>query len=284
MTANRKIERVLHFNINGLQQRARTGARRAAAFLGMSERFLEGEFPSSLTLGRSIKRQFLPDPLPPEFVPELRANWRDWIVGNALRELDQFLSLFLDDAFDIVQQAKLVSGENPPAHSWRRLDRITNVAEKHRRVLEAAGRFIAPHVDDHDCLATLSQARNCLAHDLGVVTPKRTLDGALTVRWLGFQTILEQGSTSTVLEDVDFPFQVDPEGPQPQILIKVVKVERSFSVGDHINFSPDDLLGICLYYQMIIDRVALAIAEYARDCGVKFPDAPNPDEADKTGS
>ena len=81
------MERVLNFDINGLQQRAYVGVRRAAAFLGMSERFIEGEFPRSLTLGQSIKRQFLPDPFPEETVPELRENWRAWITGNALREL-----------------------------------------------------------------------------------------------------------------------------------------------------------------------------------------------------
>lgn len=30
--------------------------------------------------------------IPDELVPELRENWRTWVIGNALRELDQFLS------------------------------------------------------------------------------------------------------------------------------------------------------------------------------------------------
>lgn len=275
MTERRRVERVLNFDINGMQQRAYVGVRRAAAFLGLSERMLEGEFPKSLTLGRSIKRQFLPDPIPDEIVPELRENWRTWVTGNALRELDQFLSLYLDEAYDITEQAKMVAGDLPPHHEWRRIDRTTNVAEKHRRVLEAAGRFAAAHVEDQSCLVSLSNARNCLAHDLGIVTPKRATDGALAVLWLALRTVIEQGDRVVVLEEQDLPFETDPEGGDAHVMIRIEIAERRFAVGDHILFTPDDLLGICLFYQIVIDRVAQALADYATECGVVFtpPDA-----------
>ena len=276
MSTGRRIERVLNFDLNGMQQRAYVGVRRAAAFLGVSERMLEKDFPTSLTLGHSIKRQFLPDPIPEEMVPELRESWRTWVTGNALRELDQFLSLYLDEAYDITEQAKMVAGELPPHHEWKRIDRITNVAEKHRRVLEAAGRFAAPHVEDQTCLVSLSAARNCLAHDLGIVTPKRATDGVLTVRWLALRTIIEQGDRVVVLDEQDFPFETDPESGDAHVLIRVEIDERQFAVGDHIVFIADDLLGICLFYQIVIDRVAQALADYATACGVVFsrPDAP----------
>lgn len=273
MTEQRRVERILNFDINGLQQRAYVGVRRAAAFLGMSERFIEGEFPRSLTLGQNIKRQFLPDPFPEEAVSELRENWRTWITGNALRELDQFLSLFLDDAFDVVQQAKLVSGENPPNHEWQRIARITNVADKHRRVLEGTNRFTGPHAEDQACLVSLSNARNCLSHDLGIVTPKRVNDGVLAVQWLAFRTIIEQGDKTFILEEQDLPFSLDPDGPEGRVLMRVEIAERQFALGDHIRFTPDNLLGICLFYQIVIDRVAQALAEYSQECGVVFTQA-----------
>lgn len=260
-----------------MQQRAYVGVRRAAAFLGISERMLESEFPMSLTLGRGIKRQFLPDPIPAELVPELRENWRTWVTGNALRELDQFLSLYLDDAYDITERAKIIAGDLPPHHVWNRIDRTTNVAEKHRRVLEAANRFADAHVEDQSCLASLSGARNCLAHDLGIITPKRATDGELMVRWLALRTVIEQGETVTVLDDADFPFTNDPDGGDARVLVHIVFAERRFAVGDHIVFTPDDLLGICLFYNIVIDRVAQALTDYATECGVVFtrPDAPD---------
>lgn len=271
MTGTPQTERILNFDINGMQQRAYVGIRRSAAFLGMSERFIEGEFPRSLTLGQNVKRQFLPDPFPEEAVSELRDNWRAWITGNALRELDQFLSLFMDDAFDITQQAKLVAGEYPPSHQWQRIARITNVADKHRRVLEAASRFHEPHTEDQSCLISLSHARNCLSHDLGIVTPKRAKNGLLTVQWLDLRTIIEQGDKTFILEEQKLPFSLDPDGPEGRVLVRVEKTERRFALGDHIWFTPDDLLGICLFYQMVIDRVAQGVADHAQECGVAFP-------------
>lgn len=270
MNEKKQIMRELRFDLNAMRERACVGVRRAAAFLGLSERFMESDLPRSLTLGRNIKRQFLPDPYPDNDIPELRENWRAWIIGNALRELDQFLSLCLDEAYDMVQQAKLVSGENPPEHQWRRIDRQTNVAEKHKLVLEQAKRNAQVHIDDQSCLVSLSHARNCLSHDLGIVTPKRTANGELRVRWITIRTLIEQGENVIDMDAVDFPFQLDPDGPDGVVVAKIEIAEKIFNVGDHIRFTPDELLSICLFYQLVIDRVSQAVQGYAEDCGVVF--------------
>ncbi len=231
---------------------------------------MEGEIPRSLTLGKVIKRAFLPDPIPDDMVPDLKEAWQAWIIGNALRELDQFLSLFLDEAFDMTEMAKIVVGEYPAHHTWRRIDRDTNVAKKHRRVMLAANRYIRPHDEDNDCLVSLSHARNCLSHELGHVTVKRATDGALTVKWLGFRTVIKQGEKEVIFENLEAPYQLDPDGPDGRVYVDVVITERAFALGDHIRFTPDDLLGICLFYNIVIDRVSGAIAEYAEECGVPF--------------
>jgi len=259
---------MLDFNINGMQQRAYVGVRRAAAFLGLSERYLEGEFPQSLTLGRGVRRQFLPDPLPADLAPRLRDEWRAWVIGNGLRELDQFLSLYFDEAYDKVQQAMLVSGEHPPHYRWERTDRQTNVADKHKNVLGAARLYEGQHLDDQACLRSLSHARNCLSHDLGIVTQKRAPERALTVRWLALRTVIQQGDKETVIEDAMIPFETDEE--EARVFVRVDNVEKSFAVGDHIVLSPDDMLDICLFYNMVIDRVAEAVVAFARECGVEF--------------
>jgi hypothetical protein len=271
MTDRAPSRRELHIDIGGMQQRARLGIRRAAAFLGLSERFLEEPLPRSLTLGRSIRRQFIADPLPEEIVAELRSSWRSWIIGNALRELDQFLSLMLDEAFDNVQAARIVAGDEPPEYQWRRIDRVTNVAQKHRAVLVAAGKFDGPHVEDQNCLLSLSNARNCLAHDLGRVTAKRVIDGVMRVQWLALQTVLRQGDKTTILDDVEVPFALDEDGPDGQVEIHFHIAERPFAEGELVDFTPDELLGICLFYNIVIDRVCCTLADHAREAGVQFP-------------
>lgn len=77
--------RVLNIDIGGMMNRAHIGVRRAAAFLGLSEHFLEQEPPTSLNLG-TAHVQLLPSPLPDELREQIRPAYRDWVIGNALRE------------------------------------------------------------------------------------------------------------------------------------------------------------------------------------------------------
>lgn len=261
--------RQLNFNMRPMGERAAVGVRRAAAFLGISERVLEQGLPRSLTLGKAVKMQFLPDPFPEDHVAELADNWRSWITGNALRELDQFLSLYLDDAYDFVQQAKVYSGVHAANFQWNRIDRQTNVADKYRDVLSAMEAFDGVHVERHDCLVTLSKVRNCLSHDLGIVTPKRAGGQPLTVRWISLKVRVEQGDSVFVLNELNdiADLQLDPE-LESLVSVQVVTAEKAFAVGEHARFSADELLEICLFYQMVFDEAGRALDQFVRESGV----------------
>jgi len=182
----------------------------------------------------------------------------------------------LDEAFDMVQKARLVSGESPPHYQWKRIDRQTNVAEKHKLVLAEAKRFAGNHIDDQDCLVSLSNARNCLSHDLGIVTQKRLTNGCLAVCWVAIRTLIQQGDKTIDLDTIGFPFELDPNGPDGLLLAKVEITEKTFALGEHLSFTSDDLLGICFFYQMVIDRVTQGVQKYAQDSGVVFQQAQLP--------
>lgn len=247
------------------------GPRRAAAFLGLTERFLEGELPRSLSLGGNMQIRMLPDPIPEDLAAELGSEFRHWIISNALRELDQFLSLMLDECWDLVEACRIVSGEQPANYQWRRIDIQTNVAAKHRRVLEAAGKYAPPHTDDNEYLETLSNARNCIAHNLGLVDQRRAPDGSMRMRWLHFRIQIAQGNRVYNLDEIGLPFQL-PGGEEGRVQVEVVVAEREFRLGERVAVSPRQLLQIALLYQMIIERLGVAISERAREAGVVFPD------------
>jgi hypothetical protein len=266
--------RVLNIDIGGMLQRAKTGVVRPAAFLGVSEHVLKQELPRSLTLGGSVQLQLLPDPIPDALAAEIKPAFRDWVVGNALRELDQFVSLMLDEAWDIVQAIKVFTGEHPKDHIWRRIHRTTNVAEKHRLVLETFGDLTQALTDDNSCLASLSNARNALAHGLGIVTDERATDGALSVKWIALQLQAKVGTRTIVLNEENVPFD-EPLDEEADLVMAVVIKERPFAVGEHVVFTPGELLEICLFYQMVMDRVALAVEAFGRAAGVPFSDLPS---------
>jgi hypothetical protein len=75
------------------------------------------------------------------------------------------------------------------------------------------------------------------------------------------------------LEDADGLVKSDPEGPDTHVIVRVQLIERAFEVENVVFFTPDDLLDICLFYQMVIDRVAQAVCDYAQECGVRFGEA-----------
>jgi hypothetical protein len=226
-----------------------------------------------LSLGGNIQIRMLPDPIPDELAAELGPEFRHWIISNALRELDQFLSLMLDECWDMVEAARIVAGEQPANYQWQRIDMQTNVAAKHRRVLEAAGKYAPPHIDDNDYLETLCGARNCIAHNLGVVDERRAPDGSMRMRWLHFRIQIAQGAQVYVLEDIELPFQL-PGEEEGRVQADVVVVQREFQLGERVTVAPRELLQIALLYQMIIERLAVAIRDRAKEAGVVFPDPP----------
>lgn len=270
---NKSNVRRLTFDFAGMQGRAAIGVRRAAVFLGVAERFLEGDFPQSLSLGKNVIRQFVPDPYPPELLEQLRENWQAWIIGSALREVDQFLSLFLDEAYDLIQQAKIVSREQSPNFHWKGIEKQTNVADKHKIVISACDEFTGVHLEHYACIASLSNARNCLAHDRGIITQKRVNHaGVLVVQWLSLRTIIRQGDREVDFETVEAPYATDPNGPDAYVALRNDLMRKEFALGELIRFTPDELATICLFYQTIIESVTSQVQKYCRKSGVVFPE------------
>ncbi|MGY6156288.1 hypothetical protein [Paraburkholderia graminis] len=76
--------------------------------------------------------------------------------------------------------------------------------------------------------------------------------------------LYRQGEKVIDLDAAGFPFQLDPDGPDGVVLAKIEVAQKTFAVGDQIRWTPDELLGICLSYQMVIDRVTQAVQEDKR--------------------
>jgi hypothetical protein len=267
-------ERHLQFDFVGLKQRALRGPKRAAAFLGMAERFLEGEFPSSLTVtGRNTRIALLPDPLPDDYAETLGPEFRHWIITNCLRELDQFLSLMLDECWDIIEACRIVSGERPANYEWHRIEDRTNVAAKHKMVLQEIGRFAAPHEEDNEFLVTLSDARNLISHNLGLVDARRAPDGTMRVRWLHLRSAIEAAGRTYILDEVEVPFAI-PGDEGGTAVIEFVAAEREFSLGERVTLTSHELMQIALHYEIMIERLTLVMVEHARQAGVPFRESP----------
>src|SRR5208282_4420197 len=72
---------------------------RATAFLSMGFRAVNLPLPTELHVDEHSMLRFFPSPLPPKLSENVVSQFRIWIIGAALRELDAGYSLYLDSVY-----------------------------------------------------------------------------------------------------------------------------------------------------------------------------------------
>ncbi len=119
----------------------------------------------------------------------LRKNFVS-IAGCGLRELLEHYALFLDNIHNyclMVQQSRKTLGERNPEKEQRNFSRNGSLSEKLRLLKERFGISI----ETEDSVIQLYSARNCLTHNLGIVTPERCGDNnVFVVSWIAFDTLV----------------------------------------------------------------------------------------------
>src|SRR6185437_15244540 len=101
-------EQTVHIDLDldKLQQVSLLGVRRAAAFIAVAFNSTEN-WCGALGLPSHSMWQFFPDTPPPELVSNIVTEFRSWVVGNALRELDAAFNEFIDRAWAGFEWCKL---------------------------------------------------------------------------------------------------------------------------------------------------------------------------------
>ncbi len=250
----------LHFDLNAIKEISIKGVRRAAAFLAIGLSSTADPSKVSLHLPSASMWRFLPDGVPDEEVRRVVAEFQNWIVGNALRELDASFSVFLDQVWAVNEWLKLHGTAVRSDHKIKSIEADTNAANKYERILHKLG------ADDPDIskLQSLSTFRNCLTHARGVVTDRHVNGGtSLTIRWLALEIRLQQGNRHVVV-----PHKIGPTGiqaPDPSMPADVVGVvverSRSFGVGTQAKIEASDLHEICWFYLNLTDRIVAKLTE-----------------------
>jgi hypothetical protein len=260
----------LTLDLNDLKGIALTGVTRAAAFLAVGLNATNHNEPLSLVLTNDSMFRFFPEPAPEEMVKQTVSEFRDWVIGNALREIDTHFSRFLDAVWGSVEWSKLSGSSVRSDHVIKGIDSDTNCANKYARVFESIG---APFGDSAR-LKTLSNARNCITHAAGIVTPRHTNEGdVLAIRWQGLETRLVQGDFSVVIDGpIDVQGIQTPDHEQgSEIVVSFVDKVRIFGLGERLMLSPAELHDICFYFTRVTDFVLIAFSEFLVAKGLISP-------------
>ncbi len=261
--------RAAHINVdfNALREVAYLGVRRAAAFLSIGLATTEDYVPISFAIEKHSSWRFLREPVPESLAKDAVKEFRSWLIGNALRELDLHFSLFLDQISWYVRLSKLHGKRVRTTHIIKTISGETNAAKKYDTVMRELGEL----EPDTSMLRSLSNARNCLAHSNGVVGPRHAnADGSLEIRWLGLQARLTEGEKQTILPPVFEPIYVPGGGT---IELVVTERERYFSIGEKIDLTPYDLHEICFYYLQLTDQVTTKFAADLASRGIGAAEA-----------
>lgn len=251
---------------------AMTAVQRAAAFLAMGFRAVNLPLPTELHVDEHSMITFFPPPIAPPIAHDVVSQFRVWLIGAALRELDAVYSLYLDGVFLAATMLK----ERVPSNNivgrrvFKHFVAETNVAKKLRALRGTFGL----RVNSRPYIERVSMARNVLQHAAGIVRTRECIhQGHFALMWLGFDTRMvgeSTGAVENIINDVlrEPYLSQDPEG----CTIELIFVERTktYSAGDMIDLTPHDLHEICYMYQRQAIEIHKNLEEYATVQGVRF--------------
>ena len=250
----------VQIDLKRLSNIAQTGVRRAAAFLGLGLQAFPNGPPKSVTVGGAFSYRFLPDPLPEELQQQVQDEFTAWLIGNALRELDQHLGIFLDDVWDVLrfttgEKVEMEWSDTPFDKKFRG---GTNVSSKAAQVAKALDCTL-----EFEALKSLSLARNALSHSVGTVRDRDANEpGGLRLTWLAFQAGIRMDGIVHDLDGLAEGFRVTSPGGG-EVVAEIKRKEAFFAVGESVRLSPHQLSEICFFYSHCSSVIIEAVSKRA---------------------
>ncbi|GJE27695.1 hypothetical protein LKMONMHP_2556 [Methylobacterium organophilum] len=245
----------------------RDALQRAAVFLGYAVNAAEGTPLSSVRLKAPIELSVgVPDPIPEEQRPAYQQQFRNWVIGQALIELDQNYQRFVVSSIETIADL-----EHFKTHRTLCLVHKPNLANTwtvHEQFHSPAGHTDQSHLDESRYLRSLGNARNCLAHDSGLVTERRLTDGdTMPIRWPGQDIYQTLHSGERQLLQREHPFEVRQEDIGTTLSAEAVVREKIYRAGDTILFSSTDLSEIIFFYQILAMRIGAELHRLVEEAG-----------------
>jgi len=241
------------------------GVRRAKMFITLGIRPIEGELELNALMGPRTHLNIFGAALTEAQQAQAKAEYAAWVTDSALRDLDLHFHLFLDRiwwAWQVAAHGPLVPEDFVPEG----IERETNSAIKASRVLVALGEA-EPDVAH---FRSLSNARNVLAHHVGIVPPDKAFhDGHLQVSWLAMvQRFIDEDGVEHPWDEVTG--QVHSDRPT-RIQITFEVVARRFAPGERVRLTPHEVVQIALFYEIEGNRIFERLVERLRAVGVAPP-------------
>ncbi|MDX2027511.1 MAG: hypothetical protein SFW62_02625 [Alphaproteobacteria bacterium] len=267
----------VNIDLDHLRGIADRGVRRAAVFMGLGlnaahrEDFVDYELSKLPVIQNraAIPVEFIQENAPPGAITRFKQEFATWITGCGLREILEYYSLFLDHIHNysllVLQTRNELKDLNPKkTHAKFRGFGIGKKLEW----LKTHFNIDTKHASK---ISDFYQVRNCLTHDLGIVMSKRfNTENALVVKWLALDLLVKELNSDRERTLYELRNKTIEGGGN--IVLKVIECERTFTEGEKLTLSHQDLWGICQFFHMFaISNVVESFADFLKRHNIQGP-------------
>src|SRR5487761_1275057 len=145
----------IRIDLTKVTQPALVAVKRAAAFLAMGFRAVNLPPPKELNVDQHSMVTFFSSPLSSQLADDIVIQFRIWLIGAALRELDAGYSLCLDGVFQAATMIKESVASGDVTKTTKKFIADTNVASK----LSALRKSFGLRVNSQSHIERVSTAR-----------------------------------------------------------------------------------------------------------------------------
>ena len=261
----------IEINLDGMREVINLATRRVSAFVRFGLDELEERDGGDFNLSASLIYSFWPAEIANEHRKAARDEFRSWLIGSCLRELDLFYGLFLDKVWFALEVSELHGTRVRSDHRFdAKFARDTNISKKQEKVANKLG--LTTHLEE---LNSLSLARNALAHNAGVVRapvdcndPERK---ALILKWLAFDMIVNRSGHEQVVEKTPFDTHALPGEGDIQVSVRFTSRALVFESGKQIKLSNPEIAELCMFYKIISDKIVDTLSSLLIAKGILIP-------------
>lgn len=261
----------INIDIAAMREVVELAIRRASAFVRFGLDDLDAWDGGNFNLTSSIVYQFWPEEITADFRDAAREEYRAWLVGSCLRELDLFYGLFLDKLWFAIEVGELHGSRVRSDHMFDpKFARKTNVAAKQCAVAVKLG--IADHFSE---LNSLSLARNALTHHAGIVRSPFDCNNdardSLIIQWLAFDMLVSRDGEERVVNHTPFDTHTLPGDGPVKVCLRFTPREFVVPAGHQIKLTHSQIAELSMFYRILCDKAIAGYVSFLEEKGILPP-------------
>jgi hypothetical protein len=256
----------INIDLTQLLDVALKGVRRASVFMGLGVNAALDDRFTRYQLSPLTNIQLVPDNVSEDTLRHFKEEFRLWIEAGGFRELSETFTSYIDGVHHACLIMKVGKKKSRTEIAKMQANYCGTGLPNKLNILTQ--RFaVGPQHPAY--LISLSRARNCFAHRLGVVGSEDLRDeAAFSVQWLGAALFAEEPNGTR------HPFnEASPEGiylPEGgRVALQFVERVRTFALGTKLLLSTPDLAEICWFYNREARSIIRSVLDFAATVGIQ---------------